>query len=190
MSGKAARRTATEEDLAEANELLGSMLDEASKPAEKKEEKKDENNKESKMKRRGKKEKKASPEVEAADEEEDASEKPQKKTVVRNVKPIGRRFEKGVVKKFILFSAAMIAIPLLATFVVYQTLVHAEDISNLSPKYLGWLQAFTETEFVSNNKIVVGGICGIICAIIIQMTYIFVSLNEDEDEEELASKDE
>jgi len=113
------------------------------------------------------------------EEEEKKTEEPEPMVGIRS---LGKKFEKGVIRKFLLFSAAMIAFPLLTTFAIYNALKHADDIAEISPKYFGWLQQFSKTEFVSNNQIVIGGICGIIVTIIIQVTYIFVSLDEDEDE--------
>lgn len=91
---------------------------------------------------------------------------------------MGVKFEKGVVRKFMLVSLAMIVLPILTTFTVYWVLMHADAIVQLAPAQLGWLQRVAATEFVAQNQIVVGGIFGICVALIIQVAYVFVSLGE------------
>lgn len=91
---------------------------------------------------------------------------------------MGVKFEKGVVRKFMLVSLAMIVLPILTTFAVYWVLVHADAVVQLAPAQLGWLQRVAATEFVAQNQIVVGGIFGICVALVIQVTYVFVSLGE------------
>ena len=91
---------------------------------------------------------------------------------------MGVKFEKGVVRKFMLVSLAMIVLPILTTFAVYWVLVHADAVVQLAPAQLGWLQRVAATEFVAQNQIVVGGIFGICVALVIQVAYVFVSLGE------------
>ena len=91
---------------------------------------------------------------------------------------MGMKFEKGVVRKFMLVSLAMIVLPILTTFAVYWVLMHADAVVQLAPAHLGWLQRVAANEFVAQNQIVIGGIFGICVALIIQVSYVFVSLGE------------
>ena len=93
---------------------------------------------------------------------------------------VGRlRFEQGVVRKFVLATVAMVVLPLVATYGVYKALVNADALAFISPGMFGWLARVASTDFASQNKGIIGAICGMVVAITIQVVYVVVAISEE-----------
>ena len=91
----------------------------------------------------------------------------------------GLRFEKGVVGKFIAASAAVILLPILATYGMHKALEYAEGLQGELPGALGVLRSMATSKFAANNKLVVSAVFGMAVAILVQVVYVIVSICED-----------
>ena len=111
-----------------------------------------------------------------------AEQKEQTKPAVGGLSSL--RFEEGVMKKFVAASVAIIILPILTIFGVYQLLTYAEVPENSLPESLAWVRKVA----TATNKLVVCAICGMAVVIACQVVFAIMAYNEDKERSKESQK--